>query len=607
MARIVSKRVLEDIRFRSDVVEIIGTYINVKRAGSSFKALCPFHKEKTPSFHVNPQRQIYHCFGCGAGGDVFGFIMQYEGVDFTTAVKMLADRAGITVELEEGASGEAARKQVLYKVLEEASRFYQRCLLQMKTAAVARDYLAGRDLSPETLDEFVVGYAPDMWDAILKWGQKNKYGDDLLDEAGLVVKSSKPRPGSEFYDRFRNRIMFPIRDQQNRVIGFSGRTLEESDKSAKYVNSPEGPLFQKSRVLYALEKARHKIVEEREAIVCEGQVDVIRCHQSGFETAVASQGTAFTEDHARILKRYADSVVIVFDPDRAGEDAAIRTAMVFMDSGLAVRVAILPPKEDPDSFIRNKGAEAFRSILDKARSAVGYQVEVLSARENIETEVGLMRVAKGVLGTIGHSPNAVQRAKLVQEASEHLNLPASALLEDLRHMMRQARRQEAGAARRQAEAAGPGDDKRPSEETELCEHLVNVVDCPEIGDLVEEYLPLDMLSDAMCRTVVKASLESAAQGSTLQEALGKDDTPAPELQKFAARVQMAPLKVVGEDYSRADAVKALILRIWRREMKKKRDQLGNDEPEKRSQITRDLHSLKSWDTGSAIIRLELGE
>jgi len=605
MARIIPKRTLEDIRIRNDIVDVIGAHFNLKRAGSSFKALCPFHKEKTPSFHVNQQRQIFHCFGCGAGGDVFRFIMMYESVDFVSAAKMLADRAGVTLELEEGEAGEAAGKQILYRIHEELAQFYRRCLLQTKGARGARDYLAKRGLSDETTEAFSIGYAPDRWDAALKWAQKHKYSVQLLEAAGLILKASKPTARSEFYDRFRNRLMFPIRDEQGRVIGFSGRSLGGQDKGAKYINSPETPLFRKSRVLYALDKARRPIVESREALICEGQIDVIRCHARGFETAVAPQGTALTEDHARILRRYADSACIVFDPDRAGEDAAIRTAEVFMDVGLAVRVASLPHGEDPDSFLSSKGAEAFRGVVESAGSAVGYQVRVLSSRENAESEVGLMRIAKAVLRTISHSPNAVQKAKLLQEAAERLDLPAKALEDDLRHMLRTASTYQRSGPEQGGVSPPKSSSEKPAEEVALCEHMVHIDESPDTADLVAKYLRLDIITDPDCRSLIRMALESAKDGRPLQDLLREDDGTSEALETFAVQVQMAPSKITGKEFSRTDAVRSLILALWRRTLTRERDNLGEDDAERRSQITYDLNRLKTWEQGESIIEIEL--
>jgi len=266
----------------------------------------PFHREKTPSFQVNPARQIYHCFGCGAGGDVFRFVQEREKVDFLTAVQILARKAGVTIELSEEDRRDASGKDLLYKIHEEAAALYRRVLLQDPAAAPAREYLRQRQLDAPAAEKFQIGYAPER-PAMLAWGASKKYPPEALETAGLLLRGDSARGrGGEWWDRFRNRVMFPIRDEQGRVIGFSGRVLRAEDHPAKYVNSPETPLFHKSRVLYAIDQARHAIIDARQAILCEGQIDTLRCHLAGLTNVVAAQGTAVTEEHARILKRYAD-------------------------------------------------------------------------------------------------------------------------------------------------------------------------------------------------------------------------------------------------------------------------------------------------------------
>ncbi|MCE9616587.1 MAG: DNA primase [Lentisphaerae bacterium] len=611
MAKLVSKQQLEDIRFRNDIVDVIGAHITLQRAGSAFKALCPFHKEKSPSFHVNPQRQIYHCFGCGAGGDVYGFIMQHEGVDFAMAVKMLAQRAGVVLDLDEGAPGEAGDKAQLLKIHEGVAQFFQRCLKEMKSAGHARRYLETRALDDTIVENFLIGYAPDRWDALVQWAEKHKFSTAHMESAGLILHNDRPDARHSHFDRFRNRLMFPIRDEQGRVIGFSGRALDPDKQPAKYVNSPETLLFKKSRILYAIDRARKPIVEAGEAIVCEGQIDVIRCHAAGFTNAVAAQGTAFTEDHARIVKRYADSVVLVFDPDVAGQDAAIRAAGVFMQAGLAVRVATLPPKQDPDAFIRAAGADAFRALLAQATSAVLFQIEVLAGREDASSDVGTMRIARAVLQTVAQSPNAVLRAKLVQDAATRLGLPPAALLDDLQAQKSRARREPEAAP-----APGPsGGIDRPPEEVELCAQLCHVADQPGLEALVRTYLPLRLVRHADCRRVAEACLQAAATGTHMHSLLEADEDVGPALIQFAAAVQSAPTKIRGAERTGLDAVRDIILKLWRRELKTRREMLelelktrpSRDQQARSNQLTLHLNSLKTWEDGAPVIEMELDE
>lgn len=603
MAGIVSKAVLEDIRFRCDIVDVIDSYITLPRKGSIIKTLCPFHKEKTPSFTVNRQKQIFHCFGCGVGGDVFKFVMLHEHADFPTAIRILAEKAGIQLEFEKGTQP-AGEKELLLAMHEDIAAVYHRYLLQEADAQPARDYLKKRGLTREIAEDFMIGYAPDRWDFTLEWARKKDYAVAKLDLAGLVVRRTEEGGGHPYYDRFRGRVMFPIRNEQGRIVGFSGRTLLQDPKAAKYVNSPETPLFRKSHILYALDRARRHIVESREAIICEGQIDVIRCHQAGFKTAVAAQGTAFTEDHARMLKRYADGVVLVFDSDDAGRNAAVKTSVIFLKAGLAVRVASLPPGEDPDSLIVKKGPEEFAEALKRAVPAIDFQLNLLIARENIRTEMGMMTVCREVLATISQSANAVQRDVLVQTVARRLGVAASALQSELRPLLRNAPRPEPAA-----QALPP--DKRPMLEVALVEHLgANSGLLP----LVEQYLPFSFLTDPLCLRFVELMQESAREGIEFMQLLAERDDPERSLSGFAAQILSAPSKT-GNEGHHDEAVQGLILAFWRAELSRRRadmearaqtapDEQGRDElMAQASQLTTDLKRLQRWDTGSKVLEL----
>ena len=424
-----SKQTIEEVRARSDIVDVVGSHVELKRAGSSWKALCPFHKEKTPSFHVNPQRQIFHCFGCDAGGDVFRFTMDYEGVDFPTAIRLLADRGGMHIREEEGGpEPKGPPKDRIYRVLDQAATLYHRALKESDKAAAARTYLAKRQLEGEPLEQFRIGYAPDQRGAIQRWADKKEISSELLEAAGLLARGER----GDWYERFRDRLMFPIQDEMGRVIGFSGRTLSDRRDIAKYINSPETPVFQKSRVFFAMDRARKPVAECRTAIICEGQIDAIRCHVAGLGNVVASQGTAMTENHARLIKRYADSLVLLLDADTAGQEAAIRSAEVFLGAGLNVRVAALPAGEDPDSLVLNQGADALRTIVDQARSIVEFQWRILEVREDLGDPAAHERAVQSVLHTVSSAATLVQQEELVREMRRVTYLRENRLLEDLR-------------------------------------------------------------------------------------------------------------------------------------------------------------------------------
>ena len=579
MSGFIPERVLDEIRFRNDIVEVIGAYVPLKRTGSTYKACCPFHKEKTPSFNVNPNMQIFKCFGCGEGGDVIGFMMKHQGMDFVTAARALAERAGIEIEVEAD-NGEGARRKALYAIHHGIAQFYRRCLEQFPAAGKARAYVEARKLGGEIAEAFQIGYAPAGWDIAIKWGAKYGYSPDQLEQAGLVLRSTREGKHESVYDRFRDRLMFPIHDSQGRVIAFSARILVKDPKQPKYVNSPETPIFSKGRVLYGLDKARRNIVNSpsREALICEGQIDVVRCHQFGFDTAVAAQGTAFTDEHVQLLKHYADSVVLVFDADAAGQAAAVKTAHLFMKAGLVVRVAVLPVGSDPDSFLCEQGADAFRACLEKADSVVAYQIRVLSAREpDARGIAATARIANAVLETLCHSPNAVQRERMLQEAAALLGLPQRALEADLAVMEAKQRDQAERYGRRDSsrgepparrapregapvEAMPPLDDRDfqseaafdepppdvlerlpvtgapasasassvasapgprapslspvPPEERDLCEHLIQGAGDLQLVRLVEENLPLQLLESPTVRLLVEGVLAAAREGAS---------------------------------------------------------------------------------------------
>ena len=346
---VIPQATIEQVRNASDIVDVIGSFLKLKRAGTNFIGLCPFHNEKTPSFNVSPSRQIFHCFGCHKGGDVFTFLREFENLNFVEVVQRLAERASIPIEFEmtPGQREEHSDKETLRTLHEHVAKRWETTLANDARAQTARDYLAKRSISDEAVKRFRLGFAPDEWSDTMNWAKSKKYDPELLQKGGLAIAGDKGH-----YDRFRGRLIFPICDEQGRVIGFSGRVLSAEQKGGKYINSPETPIFSKRRVIYGLDKAKRPILNAKSVIVCEGQLDIIACHLADIENTVAPQGTALTADHARILKRYAEEVVLCFDSDTAGQQAALRSLDDLLASGLAIRVAVIPQPHDPDSFIR---------------------------------------------------------------------------------------------------------------------------------------------------------------------------------------------------------------------------------------------------------------
>ena len=431
MAKGITESTVEEIKARIELSDLISSYgIPVKTAGASKKACCPFHHEKTPSFNINDGKGYYHCFGCGESGDVIKFVQKMDGLTFVEAVKKLAEQCGVKIEEKEDPA--AGKRKRLLALMAELAQFYRRCLLKTKEAELARDYLKSRDLGDEVQESFLIGYAPNGVSTIRTWAAKYGYTDGELAEAGVI---KPPRDAHDRgYHRFGGRLMFSIRDKQGRVVAFSGRQLVASKNSGKYVNSPETLIFKKSNVLFGFDKAAGPIAKSphHEAIVCEGQIDTIRLHACGFPVAVASQGTAFTEEHARMLKKVADQVVLVFDDDAAGHKATTRTAGLFLAEEMPVRVVSLPDGDDPDSFLRKHPAEDFQKLLDSAESIMSFQVRAERAKEaNPNSIDAVARITRAIIATIAQSRNAIIKASMADEAARLLGIPVAALNEEI--------------------------------------------------------------------------------------------------------------------------------------------------------------------------------
>jgi DNA primase len=398
---------VEQIRARADIVEVISSYVNLKRAGRNHVGLCPFHAEKTPSFNVNADRQIYHCFGCEVGGDVFAFLMNMEGLSFPEAVRRLGERYGIEVEEETVTPEEEQRREErerLLRVTEVACEFYHRLLVEDPVGRPARSYLRHRGFDGELARQFKLGWAPAAWEALAKHLQEKGFDPKWArDRLGLVRASNEGRGD---YDLFRRRLLFPILDERGRPVAFGGRILEGD--GPKYINSPESPIYHKGRVLYGLYQARDAMRHKGEAIVVEGYFDQLALYRAGFHNTVATCGTALTPDHVRLLKRFSDRVLLLFDQDSAGHKATFRAMEVLLPEGLQVSVVTLEPGEDPDSFLRNHDAQQMQQRLDAARSVVEVFIEQTLAEHGEDIE-GRARAVEKILVKLQLLPGDIQR------------------------------------------------------------------------------------------------------------------------------------------------------------------------------------------------------
>ena len=422
MAGIIPNEIIEQVAAANDIVEVIGSYFPLKRMGSMFKALCPFHQERSPSFSVNPQRQIFKCFGCGAGGSVFRFVMDYEHIEFPAAVRKLAEKAGIQIPESQMSQGDYERLDLRRRLLglhAEAADFFHTQLMRGKSAHGAREYLKKRGLSADVATSWKIGFAPDSWDGLLQHAEAAGYSRDELTQSGLF---SVGEDNGRIFDRFRGRVMFPICNDTGEVIAFSGRVLFAEQSPAKYVNSPETPLFTKGAVLFGLHKAKRALIEKKQAIVCEGQIDLITAFEHGVQNVIAPQGTAFTDRQARILKRYVDEVVLCFDSDAAGEKAAERSLPQLLNESLLIRIAEMPPGEDPDSLIQKQGGEAFAAQIAKSRDFFDFQIERQARKPEFATPRGKVTAARKLAEFITLIPDAVTREAVVNNAATRLEI-----------------------------------------------------------------------------------------------------------------------------------------------------------------------------------------
>lgn len=419
----ISDALLDKIREANDIVSVIGDYVVLKKAGRNFKALCPFHTEKTPSLMVSPEKQIFHCFGCGAGGGVFNFLMKYENISFPEAVRRLAKKAGIPlprVTREEGTL--AQEKEKLYKVNSIVTDYFSNLLLNTPSGKRAFEYLKGRGIKRETMEKFKLGYAPSSWDELLSQFREKGFGRELLTKGGLLTSQGKPY--------FWNRIIFPILDTQDRVVGFGGRILEKGEP--KYFNSPQTPIYDKGGILYGLNWAKEAIRSKGEAVVVEGYMDVILPHQEGLQNFIASMGTSLTTGQVYLLKRFSTQTTMLYDADAAGVQATLRGLDLFLEQGVKVKVISLSSGYDPDTFIQDKGKEALSQLLSQALPLIEWRFQLAKNRFDIKTIEGKIAIVEDLLPTIAKERNLIRQREEIRRLSQELSLEEEILWIELK-------------------------------------------------------------------------------------------------------------------------------------------------------------------------------
>ena len=503
-----SEEQIEEVRSRSDIVSVIGRYVRLKRAGSGYTGLCPFHNEKTPSFHVNPARQMYKCFGCGVGGNVLTFVMEYENLTFPEAMEMLAQEAGIELPKQEMTAQQKQQeslRQTLLEINKKAARYYF-ALLKSPRGKPGYDYLTGRGLSDETILHFGLGYAGQGGGELYQYMKKEGYSDSVLKETGLFKMDERGA-----YDKFWNRVMFPIMDANNRVIGFGGRVM--GDAKPKYLNSPETKIFDKSRNLFGLNYAKRG--KRSNMILCEGYMDVIALHQAGFTNAVASLGTAFTEQQANLIRRYTDEVLLTYDSDGAGIKAAMRAIPMLRRAGITGKVIHMEPYKDPDEFIKNLGAEEFEKRMEEAQNSFFFEIEVIKKNYSMSDPEQKTKFVHETARKLLVFEDKIQRDNYLEAVAARYNIKT----EDLRQLVvRYGNQMPSGyqevMEERQQERIRKGKKKETREGISYSYRLLlsRLIEEPKLFVQIREWVKPEDFEEGLYRTVAKELYDQLDRG-----------------------------------------------------------------------------------------------
>ena len=499
------EEVVEEVRMKNDIVDVISGYVKLQKKGSNYFGLCPFHNEKSPSFSVSPSKQMYYCFGCGAGGNVITFVMEYENYSFMEALQMLADRAGVALPKQEY-SKEAKEAADLRTALLEINRMaanYYYFQLTNPQGEVGYRYLRDRQLADDTIRHFGLGFANKTSDDLYRYLRAKGYDDKILKETGLVTIEERGA-----HDKFWSRVMFPIMDVNNRVIGFGGRVMGAGEP--KYLNSPETKLFDKSRNLYGLNYAR--LSREKYILICEGYMDVIAMHQAGFTNAVASLGTAFTTQHAALLKRYTDKVVLTYDSDGAGTKAALRAIPILRDVGMSIRVLNMQPHKDPDEFIKNMGAEAFRERIEQARNSFLFEIDVLKRNYEMDDPEQKTEFYNQVAKKLCEFPEALERENYLEAVSREFFIN----YEDLKRLVNRMGARLGPVAPREEEENTAGKKKKDREDGRNQSQrllLTWLIENPFLFDKIEGIITPDDFIEDLYHQVAKMVFDGHAAGN----------------------------------------------------------------------------------------------
>jgi len=433
-----SEEFIEELKNNVDMVDLVSDYLELKRSGDRYKGLCPFHSEKTPSFFVNPDNNFYHCFGCGAGGDVINFLMEIENITFNESIKLLAERTGMELpDLNEHQRKRYKERENIFALNNLAARFFNYLLLEKKIGKNALDYLKSRGFDEADIEKFQLGYAADEWQMLLTFLKKRDFSIDLIYKAGLISKGKN----NSYYDKFRNRVIFPIFNSRGEVIAFGGRILDDQDDyGPKYLNSPETPIFSKKKNLYGLHLAKEKIRKTDNCIIMEGYTDVIKAHKYGFENSIASLGTAFTDEQAKLINRYAENAFIAYDSDTAGNMATLRGLDILSEAGIDVKVVELPEGSDPDQLLSSSGSDSFQEYMDKSSSLVDFKIEMIIKDKKLDEPGVRIKVLRSIIDLISGIENELKREIYIERAAEKTDFNAEVLAEEIKKQVNQNKR-----------------------------------------------------------------------------------------------------------------------------------------------------------------------
>jgi DNA primase len=504
----IPEAVIQQVLDAVDIVDLVGEYLSLKKAGGHYKGLCPFHQEKTPSFTVNPAMQIYKCFGCGKGGNAVGFVMEAEGLGFPEAVRLLARRCGVAVPESRGEDAETRTVDEVLLQINRAALEHFRAHLRSALAAgePLAGYLADRGLDRAQLERFQLGWAPDQWQLFHDLGRRLGFSEDMLISSGLVLRAEK---GGRVYDRYRGRLIFPIRNVSGAVIGFGGRLIAGGEGQPKYINSPETRLYHKGRTLYGLYEAKNEIRRRRMVLLVEGYMDLIALHQAGFGHAVASLGTALTPEQALVLKRFAERVVFLYDGDGAGQAAMSRGAASLLEAGLDLRVGRLPEGEDPDDFIRSHGAPAMEALLEGAEDYFHYRTREYRRREEQATPAEFRDFVQGLAAAAARVEEPIGRHQLFQRIARSTGLPEAEIQRLAEEDQRRRQRQEQQERRGEVRSAAAFDfdetalDRNQRREKALFDLFLRA---PGTRERICEELDLDLIGHALLREALRQAL-----------------------------------------------------------------------------------------------------